>query len=71
MYSLGKIVMSPRYAQYPDLSDDDSPNVGNHQPLSLPHLRPGCCDHQDEEEKEHDGDDKELDNDDIHDDNSE
>ena len=41
--SLGKIVMSPRYSQYPDLSDDDSPgdNLATQQPLSLPHLRPG------------------------------
>ena len=36
--------MSPRYSQYPDLSDDDSPSANLAQPLqplSLPHLRPG------------------------------
>jgi len=44
IFSLGKIVMSPRYSQYPDLSDDDSPSANLAQPLqplSLPHLRPG------------------------------
>jgi len=38
IFSLGKIVMSPRYGQYPDLSDDEENQSGN--PLSLPHIRP-------------------------------
>ena len=37
IFSLGKIVMSPRYGQYPDLSEDEE-NQTN--PLSLPHIRP-------------------------------
>eukprot|EP00090_Calanus_glacialis_P014050 TRINITY_DN22680_c0_g1_i1.p1 TRINITY_DN22680_c0_g1~~TRINITY_DN22680_c0_g1_i1.p1 ORF type:complete len:641 (-),score=123.37 TRINITY_DN22680_c0_g1_i1:187-1920(-) len=38
IFSLGKIVMSPRYGQYPDLSDDEENQSLN--PLSLPHIRP-------------------------------
>ena len=38
IFSLGKIVMSPRYGQYPDLSDDEENQPAN--PLSLPHIRP-------------------------------
>ena len=36
IFSLGKILASPRYGQYPDLSDDDDDHVFK-QHLSLPH----------------------------------
>ena len=38
IFSLGKIVMSPRYSQYPDLSDDEENQSCN--ALSLPTIRP-------------------------------
>lgn len=37
IFSLGKIIASPRYAQYPDLSDEEEQLQ---PPLSLPTLRP-------------------------------
>ena len=42
IFSLGKIVCSPRYGQYPDLSDEEEggPGAGG-GPVSLPHIRPG------------------------------
>ena len=45
IFSLGKIIASPRYGQYPDLSDDDDDQVFTehlslpHDPLSLPTIR--------------------------------
>ena len=55
IFSLGKIIASPRYGQYPDLSDDDDdehvylslppdplialPNLNRHVPMSAPAVR--------------------------------
>ena len=38
IFSLGKIVRSPRYCEYPDLSDEEEEEL---PPLSLPYIRPG------------------------------
>ena len=48
IFSLGKIIASPRYGQYPDLSDDEEEDqvCADHRlslpydPLSLPTIRP-------------------------------
>ena len=37
IFSLGKIIASPRYGQYPDLSDDDDDDQVFTEHLSLPH----------------------------------
>ena len=45
IFSLGKIIASPRYGQYPDLSDEEEDQVYTehlslpYDPLSLPILR--------------------------------
>ena len=39
IFSLGKMVRSPRYREYPDLSDEDEEEEDNLPPVSLPSIR--------------------------------